>query len=174
MKLLIDGSEYIFKTFSFKETEKLGTVLGHQLGAGDLVALIGELGTGKTCFTRGIANGLGIDKKVPVVSPSFTLINEYDGPLPLYHFDFYRIDTTTQMLGLGYEEYFFGKGITVIEWGEKVEAFLPKEHITVHFFYQDDEESREIRIKGHGKRFVPVMIRFEKFVRETCKIINNC
>jgi len=173
MKFLIERDDYIFKTFNSNDTEELGNLLGQLLAPGDVVALIGELGTGKTCFTRGIARGLGIDKRIQVVSPSFTIINEYDGPLPLYHFDFYRIETTAQMLGLGYEEYFFGTGITVIEWGEKVQEFLPDEHITVHFCYQEDEESREIKIKGHGTRFVPRMRRLEGVVTKTTKLISN-
>ena len=114
-----EGLEYAFKTFSPQETEKLGNLLGSQLARGDIVALIGELGTGKTCFARGVATGLGIDKGVPVVSPSFTIVNEYPGTPPVYHFDFFRIDNILQVFDLGYEEYFFGEGVTIIEWGEK-------------------------------------------------------
>ncbi|RLA94806.1 MAG: tRNA (adenosine(37)-N6)-threonylcarbamoyltransferase complex ATPase subunit type 1 TsaE [Deltaproteobacteria bacterium] len=152
MKFQIKDSEFTFKTFDYRETEKVGEILGSQLLPGDVIALIGELGTGKTCFTRGLAFGLGIDRNVPIVSPSFTIINEYPGAVPLYHFDFYRLNNLSEVLDLGYEEYFFGKGVTVIEWGEKVESILPEEHLKVKFYFQDDNV-REIKIKGYGKLF---------------------
>lgn len=140
------------RTFSPEETEWLGSVIGAQLAPGDVVSLVGELGSGKTCFTRGLARGLGIDGAVPIVSPTFTLINEYPGQMPLYHFDLYRIREISEILELGYQEYFFGEGITVIEWGERAEELLPEEHLRVEFRYQD-ETVREISVRGRGKRF---------------------
>ncbi|MFH0813687.1 MAG: tRNA (adenosine(37)-N6)-threonylcarbamoyltransferase complex ATPase subunit type 1 TsaE [Pseudomonadota bacterium] len=152
MEFLGDDTDCTFKTFGPEETERLGKALGTQLIPGDVVALIGELGTGKTCFTRGIATGLGVEQNVPIVSPSFTILNEYPGPIPLYHFDMYRIDTTVQFFDLGYQEYFFGNGATVIEWGEKVGRFLPEEHIRVSFFFLEDT-IRKITIRVPARRF---------------------
>ena len=151
-----EDSECTFKTFSPEETKGLGKTIGSQLVPGDVVALIGELGTGKTCFTQGLAIGLGVDRNVPVVSPSFTIINEYPGSIPLYHFDFYRIDNIPQVFDLGYEEYFFGEGVTVIEWGEKVDSVLPEKHIKVQLSFQNDDV-REIKISGLGKRISHMM-----------------
>ena len=126
MEFQAESSEYIFKTFGPEGTVELGKIMGSELAPGDIVALIGELGTGKTCFVRGLAIGLGIDKTVPISSPSFTIINEYPGAVPLYHFDFYRIDNVSQIFDLGYEEYFFGEGVTAIEWGENLAGFYLK------------------------------------------------
>jgi tRNA threonylcarbamoyladenosine biosynthesis protein TsaE len=160
MEFLTEDPEYTFKTFSPEETKELGKVIGSQLVPGDVFALIGELGTGKTCFTQGLAIGLGVDRTVPVVSPSFTIINEYPGSIPLYHFDFYRIDNSSQVFDLGYEEYFFGEGVTVIEWGGKVDSVLPEEHIRVQLSFQNDDV-REIKITGPGKRLIYIMKNLE-------------
>lgn len=146
----------IFKTFNPEETETIGMRLGTQFMGGEVVSLQGELGGGKTCFTRGIARGLGINNRVPVVSPSFTLINEYPGKIPLFHFDFYRIDEVERIFDLGYEEYFYGKGVTVIEWGEKITQFLPSEYMEV-FFIILAEETREIKLKARGRRFINIL-----------------
>ncbi|MBW1678743.1 MAG: tRNA (adenosine(37)-N6)-threonylcarbamoyltransferase complex ATPase subunit type 1 TsaE [Deltaproteobacteria bacterium] len=156
MEFLTEDPEYTFKTFGPEETKELGKVIGSQLVPGDVVALIGDLGTGKTCFTQGLAIGLGVDRNVPVVSPSFTIINEYPGSIPLYHFDFYRTDNISQVFDLGYEEYFFGEGVTVIEWGEKVDSVLPEEHIRAQLSFQNDDV-RKIKITGPGKRLIHMM-----------------
>ncbi|PKM82821.1 MAG: tRNA (adenosine(37)-N6)-threonylcarbamoyltransferase complex ATPase subunit type 1 TsaE, partial [Firmicutes bacterium HGW-Firmicutes-13] len=116
-------------TKSPEETLKLGTILGTLLQKGDVIGLFGELGTGKTVFTRGIARGLKVEDYV--TSPTFTLINEYSGSLPLFHFDVYRLDDPEELLELGYEEYFYGEGITVIEWAEKIEDYLPPGYLAV-------------------------------------------
>ncbi|MCX8011650.1 MAG: tRNA (adenosine(37)-N6)-threonylcarbamoyltransferase complex ATPase subunit type 1 TsaE [Desulfobacterota bacterium] len=151
----------IFTTFNPEETEIIGKRVGEQFHGGEGVSLRGELGSGKTCFTRGIARGLGINNQIPVVSPSFTLINEYPGKIPLYHFDFYRIDEVERIFDLGYEEYFYGRGVTVIEWGEKIAQFLPPEHMKV-FFIMVEDETRQIRIKARGERFIDILQTFKK------------
>ena len=157
MELLAEDSDFIIlKTCGPEETEAIGNLVGTHLGGGDVVSLVGELGAGKTCFTRGIARGLGIGKNVPIVSPSFTLINEYPGKVPLFHFDFYRLDDSERIFELGYQEYFYGNGVAVIEWGEKVVNFLPEEYLTVYFFSPEDEV-REINIKATGKRFIDII-----------------
>ena len=121
-------------TKSPDETISLGRELGNRLSAGDVIALTGELGTGKTTFTKGIAVGMGV-KKIKVRSPSFILINQIlGGRLPLYHFDLYRLNTLREIQGLGYEEYFYGVGVSVIEWAEKIKGILPELLASVHVF----------------------------------------
>jgi tRNA threonylcarbamoyladenosine biosynthesis protein TsaE len=165
MELLAENSDFIVvKTDSPEETEEVGKVLGGHLGPGDIVSLIGELGSGKTCFTRGIAFGLGIKKTVSIVSPTFTLINEYPGKTPLFHFDLYRIEDSERIFDLGYHEYFYGNGVAVIEWGEKVTNLLPDEYFLV-FFSLAFDESREIKIKGQGKRFIDIIKSLGKFFK---------
>ncbi|MBM3861260.1 MAG: tRNA (adenosine(37)-N6)-threonylcarbamoyltransferase complex ATPase subunit type 1 TsaE [Verrucomicrobia bacterium] len=106
------------------ETFECGRHLAEKLGAGSVIALMGDLGAGKTCLVKGIARGLGIAKEV--TSPTFTLIHEYrGGRLPLYHVDLYRLDTVAAAISIGIEEYLPGEGVTVIEWAEKIESLLP-------------------------------------------------
>lgn len=118
-----------FRTGSAEETAKLGKKLGEALEKGDIVCLIGDLGTGKTAFTNGIAEGLGI--KGYITSPTFTLVNEYKGRVPLYHFDVYRITDPDEMFEIGFEEYLEGSGVVVIEWADAIGELIPKEHIRV-------------------------------------------
>ncbi|WAC07113.1 MAG: tRNA (adenosine(37)-N6)-threonylcarbamoyltransferase complex ATPase subunit type 1 TsaE [Thermodesulfobacteriota bacterium] len=166
MELLAEDSDFIIvKTDNPEETEEVGKFLGMHLGPGDIVSLIGELGSGKTCFTRGIACGLGIEESLPIVSPTFTLINEYPGKTPLFHFDLYRLDDSERVFDLGYREYFHGKGVAVIEWGEKVAHLLPDEYCLVLFFSEFDER-REIKIKGQGKRFIDIIKSLSKFLKD--------
>lgn len=150
MEVLFDEPVLTVKTVSAAETEELGRILGKFLPSGTVVALIGDLGTGKTCFTRGIAAGAGVASTVPVVSPSFTILNEYPGRVPIYHFDFYRLDTPGDDFDWEWREYLHGQGISVIEWAEKVANFLPEEYITVHFLFCG-EEARTICMEGRGE-----------------------
>jgi tRNA threonylcarbamoyladenosine biosynthesis protein TsaE len=112
-------------TRSVEETFALGERLGHELQRGDVVALFGELGAGKTALVKGIARGLGITQEI--TSPTFTLIHEYTGGrLPLFHIDLYRLDGVDQVLMIGIEDYLAGPGVTAIEWSEKMESLLPE------------------------------------------------
>ena len=114
----------ITETFSEKETRALGEELGRQAVPGSLYTLTGDLGTGKTVFTQGFARGLGITEHVN--SPTFTIAQEYDGGrLPFYHFDVYRIGDLEEMDEIGYEDYFYGDGVCLIEWAELIEELLP-------------------------------------------------
>jgi len=123
------------------ETRGFGIDLAGKLKAGDVIALIGELGTGKTALTKYIAEGLSVREEV--TSPTFTLINEYrSGTLPLYHFDAYRLSKPEEMYELGYEEYFFGDGVAVVEWADKVEEFIPSESTTIRITYGINENER--------------------------------
>jgi tRNA threonylcarbamoyladenosine biosynthesis protein TsaE len=118
------------ETRDAEETRALGERLGHQLSRGDVVALMGDLGSGKTTLAQGICRGLGV---IGVVnSPSFTIVNEYRGRHPVYHLDCYRLEGRDDLLGLGYEEYFYGDGVCLIEWAEKAAELLPARRIEVH------------------------------------------
>ena len=124
-----------------EETSKFGFELGQNLQKGDLVALIGDLGTGKTALTKAIARGMGIAETI--TSPTFTIVQEYtSGRLPLYHFDVYRISDPEEMFELGYEEYFFGDGVCVIEWADLIEELLPEEAKIIRLEYGNSESER--------------------------------
>ena len=120
----------VIETFSPEETEELGIHFGKEAKPGTVCTLIGDLGVGKTVFTQGFAKGLGIEE--PVNSPTFTIIQEYhEGRLPLYHFDVYRIDGLWDMDDLGYEEYFYGEGVCLVEWGSMIKELFPENTIYV-------------------------------------------
>ncbi len=133
------------QTASAEETIQLGTRIGSQLEAGDIITLHGSLGCGKTTIVKGIAQALSIDEEI--TSPSFTLISEYDGRLPLYHMDLYRIDSIEEFEMLGAEELLYGSGVSIIEWAEKIEQILPDACISISFFIEHDGR-RGIDIKG--------------------------
>lgn len=118
-----------FKTFSVDETADIGFKLGKLLNAGDVICLNGNLGTGKTALTSGIAKGLGISGYI--TSPTFTIVNEYSAKIPLFHFDAYRIADSEEMFEIGFEEYIEGNGVVVIEWADLIKDVLPKEYIRV-------------------------------------------
>ncbi len=127
-------------------TMALGRSIGAELLPGDVVALTGDLGAGKTCFTQGIAEGLGVPEESCVRSPSFVILNVYPGGrLPLYHFDLYRVEDPAEMEELGYREILFGEGVTVIEWAEKIRDLLPEEAVTVRLTWLGETE-REIAL----------------------------
>ena len=120
----------IYESMSEKDTFEFGKKLGEKATAGQIICLDGDLGVGKTVFTQGFAKGLGIEDSVN--SPTFTIIQIYDeGRLPLYHFDVYRIGEPEEMYEIGYEEYFFGEGVCLIEWSKLIEELIPNEAITV-------------------------------------------
>jgi len=111
---------------SAEQTWKIARFIGGKLKKGDILALSGELGSGKTCFTGGLARGLGVNEKYQITSPTFTLINEYPARFKLYHFDVYRLNGYSEFEDLGYEEYFCSDGIVVIEWAEKIVQYSPQ------------------------------------------------
>ena len=120
----------IYETNSEKETFELGKNLGEQAKAGQIFCLNGDLGVGKTVFTQGFAKGLGIEENVN--SPTFTIIQVYEeGRIPLYHFDVYRIGDPEEMYEIGYEEYFFGEGVCLIEWSKLIDELIPEEAINI-------------------------------------------
>ena len=127
-------------THSPDETKRLAANFASNLKPGDVLALEGELGSGKTQFVQGLARGLGVPEDRYVRSPSFILLNEYRGSLSLYHFDFYRLHNPSELDDLGLEEYFDGKGITVIEWADRFPGALPKR--TIHIEFEIIDENR--------------------------------
>jgi len=129
------------------ETVAFGKKLGEKLKSGDVVALYGELGAGKTAFTRGVAEGLGI--KMSISSPTFTIVNEYPGEIPLFHFDMYRLESENELFDIGWDDYHDRGGICIVEWSEKVPgAFLP-ETISVKIDNLG-ENSRKITVSNEG------------------------
>ena len=133
-----------------EETQKIGVRIGDLAQPGDIFLLVGELGAGKTCLTQGIAWGLGI--KEYAASPSFMLIRELYGRLPLYHIDFYRLDHLEEIAQLGLDDYLYGKGVSVVEWADKGLSLLPEEHLLIEISYLSDTE-RNLKLKPSGKRY---------------------
>lgn len=130
-----------------EETQKIGRDIAKRLKKGDIVAIFGELGAGKTCLVQGIIQGLDIDEWAS--SPSFALINEYHGKFPVYHLDLYRLKSMEEVLALGIEEYLFGDGVAIIEWADKIKDLIPPGYIGIDIFPLD-ENTREIIISGNS------------------------
>ena len=139
----------IFQTHSPEETQAIGEQFGQTLKPGDVVALIGDLGAGKTCLTQGIARGVGIFTDQVVNSPSYTLINEYEGAIPVYHIDLYRLEHHGEIVELGLEEYLEGDGICIIEWADRMLELLPEHHIRLQIRWED-EFTRTIELRCSG------------------------
>jgi tRNA threonylcarbamoyladenosine biosynthesis protein TsaE len=142
---------YTIITESPEKTYALGKMLGGMLSAGDVLGLSGDLGAGKTRFAQGVAAGLGVQENV--TSPTFTLINEYDGRLPFYHMDVYRLGGPDDMADLGYQEYFYGQGVTLVEWAGLVEDVLPRERLDINIINDDGENRRKINLLPRGERY---------------------
>lgn len=143
--------KFTVTTRSPAETRELAARLGPKLEPGDVLTLKGELGSGKTEFVRGLAQGLEVSPETPVASPSFVLAHEYPGRLTLVHVDLYRLDPVPPELLPDLEEYLFGSQVAAIEWAERLENFLPPAYLEVHLRITGDEE-REITFRGAGDR----------------------
>lgn len=127
-----------------EETEALAQSLAQMAAPGMVIAMRGDLGTGKTTFTKAFAKGLGIEETV--TSPTFNIVKEYrGGRIPLYHFDVYRIDDPEEMYELGYEEYFYGDGVCAVEWAEKIGELIPEDAVRIHISYGEKEGERIYR-----------------------------
>lgn len=142
----------VIQSKSTSETIRLGRSIGSRLRAGDVVALMGELGAGKTQLIKGLATGAGVGKPTYVSSPSFTLINEYPGRVPFYHIDLFRLESQKEAEGLGLEDYLHAGGITAIEWADKIPSLLPEEMLSIHIVYTG-KKTRSVEIIGKGKRY---------------------
>ena len=139
---------------SQEQTQRLGIRLGELAQTGDVILLTGNLGSGKTCLTQGIAWGLGV--KEYAFSPSFVIMREYHGRLTLYHLDFYRLDRIEEIADLGLDEYLYGKGVCVVEWAENGMAVLPEEHLLINLSYISDTE-RSINFEPKGNRYINLL-----------------
>ncbi len=145
-------SPLIVVTESVSDTRSLGVLIAERLRQGDVIALSGPLGAGKTVLVKGLAEGLGVGKRQPVTSPTFVLMNKYGGRMPLYHFDAYRLRSAADMLALGCEEIFFGSGVSVVEWADRVPECLPEEYLLVSIEILG-QDSRRIVFTPRGARW---------------------
>ena len=139
---------------SSEQTQKFGVTIGELALPGDIFLLVGGLGTGKTCLTQGIAWGLGAEEYA--VSPSFVLVRELHGRLPLYHIDLYRLDHIEEIAELGLDDYLYGNGVCVVEWAEKGLSVLPAEHLLIEISYLSDTE-RSFQLKPSGQRYLEML-----------------
>jgi tRNA threonylcarbamoyladenosine biosynthesis protein TsaE len=140
-----------FITHSAEQTQKVGVSIGKLAEPGDLFLLIGDLGAGKTCLTQGIAYGLDIQEYT--LSPSFVIMRELHGRLPMYHMDFYRLENIAEISDLGLDDYLFGKGVCVIEWANRGLTVLPEDHLLIGIDYLSENE-RSFVIEPRGERYI--------------------
>ncbi len=148
------------------QTLGLGRVFGGMLPPAFMVALIGELGSGKTLLAKGIAKGLGVEDEREVSSPSFVLVNEYQGRFPVHHVDLYRLQDSVEVEDIGWEEFIYGPGVTLVEWAEKVPDLLPEERIEVHLHWVGAGERRLVFMgKGQAAKDVVNHLR-QKWLEE--------
>lgn len=150
---------------SLSDTEKLGRLLGETALPGDVICMDGDLGAGKTTLSQAIARGLGVPENCYVTSPSFAILHEYEGRIPLYHMDFYRLQGVDEVVDLGFEEYFYLSGLTVIEWSKRAFEILPEERLTLEILC-DNEESRTVIIQATDlfrKRALDIFGKFKTF-----------
>ncbi|MCK6255307.1 tRNA (adenosine(37)-N6)-threonylcarbamoyltransferase complex ATPase subunit type 1 TsaE [Fictibacillus sp. KIGAM418] len=143
--------QLLITTASPEETSELAEKLGTLLGPGDVLTLEGDLGAGKTTFTKGLAKGLGVKRVVN--SPTFTIIKEYKGRLPFYHMDVYRLEDSDE--DLGFEEYFEGEGVTVVEWAQFIADRLPEDRLNI-VIRRTGDEKRELKFHPAGERFITI------------------
>ena len=149
VKIYLDGEE---------NTKEIGYRLGKLLTPGSVICLIGDLGAGKTTMTQSLAKAIGVDDYI--TSPTFTIVNEYEGNMPLYHFDVYRIGSSEEMYDIGYDEYINSDGVCIIEWANLIEDILPDEYLDIELNYKD--MGREMILKPVGEKY-------EKIVEELTK-----
>jgi tRNA threonylcarbamoyladenosine biosynthesis protein TsaE len=158
MASVFDQQTLDFISHSETQTRRLGMRLGELLEGGEVVALQGELGAGKTRWVQGVGQGLQVNQHV--TSPSFTLVNEYLGRLTLYHIDLYRINHTTEALAFGLEDYLYGDGVCLIEWAERVAQVLPSNHLWIKFHHLD-ETKRRITMQATGAPYQQLLQNFQ-------------
>ncbi len=143
-------SEVEIVTLSPEETFNEGKNFASRLNGGEVIALVGELGAGKTVFTKGLCKGLNV--KNPVISPTFTIANEYDADFKIYHFDAYRLSGSEDAAAIGIEDYMMGDGVCIIEWADKVKEIIPEDAMWIYFRHDKDKETgRILRIVSAGE-----------------------
>ena len=145
-------------TKSARQTMNWGQKLGRLVQGGEIIGLVGELGAGKTCFVRGFADGIGVAKEAWVRSPTFTLINEYHGRLPVYHIDLYRVGTQEEQAGLNLREYLYGDGVCLIEWFEYLAADEVDAHLEIRIAHLGGAK-RELTFVAHGEEYETILAR---------------
>lgn len=145
-----------FKSTGAEETRQLGRELGRLVQAGQIILLKGNLGAGKTAMVQGIAGGLGLDENI--TSPTFSLINEYQGKIPLYHMDLYRLDSESDLIDIGFEEYLDREGVVVIEWPELALPFLEPDFLLVKILVKEQQE-RDITLEAQGESSLKLLRR---------------
>ena len=149
---------------SVNDTIKIGKAISKNLKIGDIICLFGQLGSGKTVLSKGIASGMGI-KKSEVTSPSFVLIRRYCGrKFSLYHFDLYRLKAPSEILDLGYEEYLYAEGVSIIEWADRLKYLLPKEYLKIELLIKPGSK-RGLRFKALGSRYKDLLGRIDENIR---------
>ena len=136
-----------------EKTREIGTKLGKLLFPGSVICLIGDLGAGKTTMTQSLAKSLEVDDYI--TSPTFTIVNEYEGRMPLYHFDVYRIGSSEEMYDIGYDEYINSDGVCIIEWANLIEDILPDEYLDIQLSYKD--MGREMILKPIGEKYKKIV-----------------
>jgi len=146
MEIIINGLD---------ETEKFGIKLGSLLLKGDIICLNGDLGAGKTTFTKSVGLGLGVAEYI--TSPTFSLINQYRGRYPVYHFDVYRLENIDEIFDLGFDEYFYGEGVCIIEWADRIKNILPEDRFEVYLDKGQGEDERVLKIEAFGERYEELM-----------------
>lgn len=150
--LAVKEKKLTFKSTSVDETIRFGKRLAVLLSPGDVIALVGELGAGKTTLTKGIVQGLGVTDRRAVKSPTFSLVHKYEGCIPIYHFDAYRLEDGEEMLDIGSDEMIYGNGVAIVEWADNVPGCLPEEYLKITLTAVSENE-RSIEICGYGSRY---------------------
>jgi len=148
----------ILLSHSANQTEQLGIAVGSLLHRGAFMALFGQLGGGKTCFTRGVVTAISPDCAHLVASPTYAIMNEYAGQIPVYHFDFYRLATGNEILELGFDDYFQANGVCIAEWSERLGEMLPPDHLSVTFEHVEGD-LRRIIFKACGTDYQELLVK---------------
>jgi tRNA threonylcarbamoyladenosine biosynthesis protein TsaE len=161
MSPLLKQGTLDFISHSEAQTRRLGVRLAAFLQPGDIIALIGDLGSGKTRWVQGVCQGLGIT--APVVSPTFTLVNEYEGRLSVYHIDLYRLEDVNEILGFGLEDYLYGNGVSLIEWADRAAELLPKAYLTIELHHLEATKRRVV-LQAQGERYTDLLQDYKRNV----------
>jgi tRNA threonylcarbamoyladenosine biosynthesis protein TsaE len=155
------------------ETRAWGDMLGRLVQSGDFIALHGDLGAGKTHFAQGVAQGLAVPDEYRVTSPTYTVLNIYPGRLSLYHFDLYRLSGAAEIVELGFEEYFYGAGVCLVEWAERLGSECPADHLAIAFSYAG-EEQRILHFTAVGERSETLLQQLAQIEKSFDPIANSC
>jgi tRNA threonylcarbamoyladenosine biosynthesis protein TsaE len=150
-----------FISHSENQTQRIGARLAPLLKPGDVLAVTGDLGTGKTRWVQGVCQGLGVVE--PVVSPTFTLVNEYQGRLPVYHVDLYRLNSAEEVFTFGLEDYLYGPGITLVEWADQAIDYFPESYLEVHLYHLEETKRRMV-LRPKGQRFLDMLEQFKNLI----------